>query len=127
MIRQNLLLELTSCALEPQIAARLRETQETLSAKAERIETNRQIAKTRVRVEYGFATIKHNMVCGLHRGIGLARAQSEIGLMCLVYIARLSLLTVNWQQNKRWRPDSTWTALKRLFPLDLTRHSLYFC
>ena len=70
MIRQNLLLELTSCALELQIAARLRETQEPLSAKAERIETNRQNAKTRVRVEHGYATIKHNMVCGLHRGIG---------------------------------------------------------
>lgn len=81
--------------LEPRIAARSRQSNETRVAKAERIDTNQLITKTRVRVEHSFATMKHNMACRLHRGIGLARAQSEIGLTCLVYnMVRLSFLEV---------------------------------
>ena len=85
--------ELQARGLEPRIAARSRQSNETRAAKVERIETNQQFAKTRVRVEHGFAMIKHNMGCRLHRGIGLARAQSELGLTCLVYnMARLRFL-----------------------------------
>ena len=79
--------------LEPRIAARSRQSNETPVAKAERIDANQLLNKTRVRVEHSFATMKHNMACRLHRGIGLARAQSEIGLTCLVYnMVRLSFL-----------------------------------
>lgn len=40
-----------------------------------------------------FAATKYNRGCRLYRGIGLARAQSEIGLTCLVYnMARLCFL-----------------------------------
>ena len=79
--------------LESRIAARSRRSNETRVAKAERIDANQPIFKTRVRVEHSFATMKHNMACGLYHGLGLARAQSEIGLTCLVYnMVRLSFL-----------------------------------
>lgn len=81
--------ELQTRGIEPSIAARSRQSNETQPAKTERIETNRQIAKTRVRVEPGFTTMKYNNGCRWHRGVGLSRAQSEIGLTSLTHMFRV--------------------------------------
>lgn len=56
-------------------STKLRSALQTRPTKAERIETYRQIAKTWVRVEHGFATIKHNMGCSLYRGTFFTQAQ----------------------------------------------------
>ena len=80
---------LQSLGHEPRIAARApRQTQETEEVKGQRKTANRKIARRRVRVEHVFATLKHNMGCRLHRGIGLARAQSEIMLENVAYNLR---------------------------------------
>ncbi|MXX94187.1 MAG: IS5 family transposase [Gammaproteobacteria bacterium] len=80
---------LTVLGHEPCIAARApTRGHETKTAKSARITTNQKLSRTRVRVEHIFGTIKHDMGCRLHRGIGLARAESEIFLQNLVYNMR---------------------------------------
>lgn len=70
---------LTALGHEPCIASRApTRGNETAPAKTARISTNQKISRTRVRVEHIFGALKHDMGCRLHRGIGLARAESEI-------------------------------------------------
>lgn len=81
--------ELERLGHEPQIAVRQRRgSTETKRAHRQRVTTNQKIARKRVRVEHVFGTIKHNMGCRLHRGIGLARAKSELTLENVVYNMR---------------------------------------
>ena len=61
---------------------------ETEGMKSLRLTSIKTITKTRVRVEHVFGTIQHDMGCVCHRGIGLARAQSELVLEHLVYNLR---------------------------------------
>ena len=80
---------LQSLGHEPRIAARApRQIQKTEEVMAPRKTANQKIARTRVRVEHIFATLKHNRGCRLHRGIGLTRAQSEIMLENVAYNRR---------------------------------------
>ncbi len=72
---------------EPMIAFRA-PRREPEGIKLLRLTANKTIAKTRARVEYVFGTIQHDMGCVCHRGIGLARAHSELVLEHLVYHLR---------------------------------------
>ncbi len=56
--------------------------------KYRRLTANKTIAQTRARVEHVFRAIQHDLGCVRHRGIGLARAQSELVWEHLVYNLR---------------------------------------
>lgn len=59
-------------------------------------------------MEQGYTTMKYNMGCRFQRGRGLARAQSEIGLMCLIYnMARLRFLETELCQGNGLRRASS--------------------
>ena len=80
---------------EPMIAFRA-PRREPEGMKFLRLTANKTIAKTRARVEPVLGTIPHDMGCVCHRGMGLARAQSELVLEYLVYNLRR---LVFWQRD----------------------------
>ena len=62
--------------------------QERAGMKYLRLTANQTIAQTRARVEPVLGTIQHDMGCVCPRGLGLARAQSELVWEHLVYNLR---------------------------------------